>query len=200
MNNKNLTVRDKLLEVMLDKRRTCSSQPTAQRIKTSCSGDVPPTSNRLFTRCLSLHRQNKRHSVHKCPRLSLSTWDSFAMGSRGANDHAVSSRGSTASACHGHVLITLSLSPVKNALLELALRECAKHLIRKRKLGAVFISGAFGGERLGKSAQHSQENPSEGSQEAKRSRIGKKVAEQGRWKKLSNAHASLAVTSIEYSR
>lgn len=33
-------------------------------------------------------------------------------------------------------------SPVKNALLELALLERAKHLIRKRKLGAVFISGA----------------------------------------------------------
>ncbi|KAB5540047.1 hypothetical protein PHYPO_G00096830 [Pangasianodon hypophthalmus] len=34
-------------------------------------------------------------------------------------------------------------SPVKNALLELALLESAKHLIRKRKLRAVFVSGAY---------------------------------------------------------
>ncbi|KAF4071068.1 hypothetical protein AMELA_G00280690 [Ameiurus melas] len=46
-------------------------------------------------------------------------------------------------------------SPVKNALLELALLECAKHLIRKRKLRAVFISGAYEKPRI----QRSQENP-----------------------------------------
>lgn len=107
MNNKNLTMRDgaaELLEVMLDKRRTWFSQPTAQRIKTSCSDDVPLTS---IHRWLSVHNRCRGNSVHKYVGLSLSTWDSAAGALTCANNPAVSSRGSTASTCHSGVLITL---------------------------------------------------------------------------------------------
>lgn len=156
MNNKDLTMRDgaaELLEVILDKWWTWFGQPTAQRIKTSCSDDVPLTSifcSPVPPLCIANNSGIQYTSAYACLWVPGIQLRGFSLCQQPCCLIQWKQSQHMPQRCPDH-----PSSPVKNALLELALLERAKHLKRKRKLRAVFISGAYEKTR----PQCSQENP-----------------------------------------
>lgn len=186
-----------LLEVILDKWWTWFGQPTAQRIKTSCSDDVPLTS--IFCSPVPLFVQPITVVFSTQVRTLVSEYLGFSCGGLAcANNRAVSSRGSTASTCHSGVLITLPLRLKMHSWSSLC--SNVPSTLKGRGSSELFLSRELMKKPVRNAPRRTPVKNLSRVDGSQRSGIRKK----GGWTRSvegsCKAHTSLATTSIEYLR